>query len=230
VYNHATGEILQFATTEDRIKARLARMRHIVWLGVKTLEKIAVEDGGEFVMYTLTYALVDGWEPRHIGNCMRWLRRQGIQAYVWVGELQTRGAVHYHVLALLPDGQRWVKPNCTDGGWANGYTWVTPSVRYPLYIMKYLQKGGDYGNTNRFPKGFRLYAVSRWAKRRAAFQDQVDFHRCSLPRWAFTGDEDAATVLGSSRCRGGIAYGKLVGYSPYSHTPLDDVEDRKSVV
>jgi len=220
IHNRATGEVVEFSTPEEQKKARLARMRHIVWLGVKTLERVQGEDGGELTMYTLTYRGVADWQPRHISGCMRWLRGQGVSAYVWVGELQRRGAVHYHVLALLPDGVQWVKPNDSHGGWAHGFTWVTSGIEFPLYIMKYLQKGDDNGTKTVFPKGFRLYCVSRSLTRRFEFDNAVSYRRANVPRWAWSITQDSAFDLCLSRRSGGVATQGLFAYSPYARTGI----------
>lgn len=54
-------------------------------------------------MLTLTYRDVDAFEPCHISllikHIRQWLLRRGYRMlYVWVAELQQRGALHYHVL------------------------------------------------------------------------------------------------------------------------------------
>lgn len=223
-WNRLTGGQSDFPTPDDQKRRRLARMRHNVWLGVCVIRGIAEATGGELVMYTLTYERVGQWEPRHICNCMRWLRRQGIRLYVWVAELQKRGAVHYHVLAMLPHLQRWRKPTATDGGWARGFTWVTPGIRRPLYIMKYLQKGQGSESQHTFPKGFRLYAVAQEVMRRAEFTDALAWRAGHLPAWAACDSKDDCIILGSRRVTGGVRYGPAVECSPYSRRALPDLE------
>lgn len=223
-WNRVTGAKLDFATPDEAKRARLARMRHNVWLGVCIIQKRAQATQGQLVMYTLTYGSAADWTPRHIGGCMRWLRRQGVRLYVWVVELQKRGAVHYHVLAILPNGQRWRKPTGKDGGWANGFTWVTPDVQRPLYIMKYLQKGQGHEGQHAFPKGLRLYAVAQEVIRCAEYQDAVAWREGHLPAWAACDGKDDCIVLGSRRVVGGVRYGNQVECSPYSRFALPDIE------
>jgi hypothetical protein len=219
-----TGDKLDYAKPEERHAQRLARMRKNVWLGVSMLRDHQVTAGGALVMYTLTYASIKDWAPRHISGCMRWLRAQGVRLYVWVAELQRRGAVHYHVLALLPDGQRWVKPNTAHGGWTKGFTWVSPDIVKPFYIMKYLQKGQGHNADKDFPKGLRLYGVSSSAIRGAAFQDALAWRQSHLPTWASCDTKDPCITLGSRRVRGGVSYGDKIECSPYTIHALPDIE------
>jgi hypothetical protein len=109
------------------------------------------------VMVTLTYADVDGWSPRHISEFSKrvreWARRQGVVVpYLWVAELQKRGAVHYHVLLWMPKGLTLPKPD-KRGWWVHGMT-RTERARNPVgYLAKYASKGDAEGV---FPKGLRL--------------------------------------------------------------------------
>ena len=79
------------------------------------------------VMVTLTYS-GDGrpgdhegaCKPEHVSNYIRvvrqWAVRRGFDLrYVWVGELQARGALHYHVLYWLP--KRITMPRADKQGW-----------------------------------------------------------------------------------------------------------------
>ena len=54
-------------------------------------------------MVTLTYRNIDDWRADDVSYFMRlvrqWCKRREIEVrYVWVAELQKRGAVHYHVV------------------------------------------------------------------------------------------------------------------------------------
>jgi hypothetical protein len=107
---------------------------------------------------TLTYRGVNEWQPRHISDCTKavrkWCKRRGVPfRYVWVAELQMRGALHYHMAVWLPrsirlpkfDKQQW---------WPHGMT-QTVLARNPVgYLMKYLSK---INARQRFPKGVRIY-------------------------------------------------------------------------
>lgn len=222
--NLITGDWLVLPTREERYKARLARMRHIVWMAVKAIEGDAALGHGRLVMYTLTYAGVKDWRPRHIGGCMRWLRGQGVKKYVWVGELQMRGAVHYHVLCLFPADQAWIKPSGENGGWSKGFTWVTNGIRFPLYLMKYLQKGSKNGRVPSFPKGFRLYAVSRRTVFEFSDEHAFAYRLCQLPRWFGEGALNPSVALNSRRVNGGVSYGRYTAVSPYTLNGLRQVD------
>lgn len=57
---------------------------------------------------TLTYVGVDDWRARHISDCLaairKWCQRQAATfKYLWVAELQKRGAIHYHLAIWLPN-------------------------------------------------------------------------------------------------------------------------------
>ncbi len=225
VYSRITGEIQVLPSPLERQNARLARMRHLVWLGVKTMATIAEQDGARLIMYTLTYKGLSDWEPRHISRFCRWLRDNGHLGYTWVGELQKRGAVHYHVLALLPKAQQWRKPNEDNGGWTRGFTWVTDFIEKPLYIMKYLQKGSKDGKPVFFPAGFRLYALSQSVVRRMQFEHSVSYRLSQVPGWLRTTTGDNLIYRCATRVTGGIDCGRFVAVSPYSRkglTPIDD--------
>jgi len=227
-FSRVSGEHFDFATPDDAYKARLARMRHLVWLAIRSMEEEQGAVGGVMVMYTLTYEQVGDWEPRHISSFARWLRQSGVKSYTWVAELQKRGAVHYHVLALLPAGQMWVKPNASHGGWARGFSWVTPDVKHPWYIMKYLQKGEKDGRKPSFPKGLRLYGISSWCVRRMSFDDSTDYRASQLPRWYGVDETDAVALRCAVRCASGVKRGGYVAISPYSLSepkPVDEVEN-----
>lgn len=224
VYNRMSGEKVLLPTPEERYKARLARMRHIVWLAVTTIAECREVDGGNLTMYTLTYKDVAGWRPRDVSGCVRWLRAQGARLYVWVGELQKRGAVHYHVLALLPPGAMWIKPSENVGGWFHGFTWVTPDVRFPWYVMKYLQKGEGCEKAPKFPAGFRLYGVSREVVRRMSFENAASYRRAQVPGWLLSDAADLCDIRCAFRFAGGAGVRGQKAFSVYSRTPLPDID------
>lgn len=119
---------------------------------------------------TLTYRGVSDWSANHIAAAIerfrQWCRVRSIPCrYTWVSELQGRGAVHYHLLAWLPQGYRmpqWDKPTRTPSGasrapwWPHGMTNTQIAKAGVGYLMKYLSKLGEL---TRFPKGLRLYGI-----------------------------------------------------------------------
>jgi hypothetical protein len=122
-------------------------------------------------MFTLTYASIDGWSPKHITRFIKTtrehLRRRGwMMRYVWVLEMQKRGAPHYHVLIWLPRGVTLPKPD-KSGSWPHGLTrseWARNAVGY---IAKYAAKSEQ---RRELPRGARVCAVGGLDKARAAIR------------------------------------------------------------
>lgn len=121
-----------------------------------------LQEGGQrhrAAMLTLTYREVDGWRPGHINDCLRhirhWLARRGHPLrYLWVAELQQRGAVHYHCVIWLPRGLTLPKPD-KQRWWTHGFTNIAWARKPVGYLAKYASKADD---VQRFPKGLRLHS------------------------------------------------------------------------
>jgi len=117
----------------------------------------------EFIMVTLTYAPEFDWEPNHVRAFMLSMRKllgKKILAYAWVAELQRRGAIHYHIMFLVPIeleiGDDFPYPD-QAGLWNYGFTRVEVA-RSPFYLVTYL--GKEYQKDfSKFPKGIRVFAV-----------------------------------------------------------------------
>lgn len=115
---------------------------------------------GRPALLTLTYREANGWDAKHVSSCLNhirnWMKRKGGHklSYVWVAELQERGAVHFHAVVWLPRGLTLPKPD-KQGWWKHGFTnikWARKPVGYlTKYISKLTTKGGG------FPKGLRLH-------------------------------------------------------------------------
>jgi hypothetical protein len=112
----------------------------------------------------LSYARAEDWHPNDRRDFMLRLRArlkdENIIAYAVVAELQTRGAVHYHLMIIIKRGVHF--PFMDKAGlWTLGSTGVR-SRSNPWYLIQYAkkekQKGGD------FPKGCRLCDV--WVNRK----------------------------------------------------------------
>lgn len=148
----------------DPIAKRLADLRKIIgWSGYSHLAAPNV-GGDDVIMVTLTYERTDQWEPSHIREClqrmrMHFKRREWRFRYVWVAELQLRGAVHYHVMVFVPLGESL--PFADDQGWWPHGMSNTKRVNSPLgYLMHYLKKGkGHQKDYTKLPKGARSYGV-----------------------------------------------------------------------
>lgn len=125
----------------------------------------AVSQRGRLLMVTLTYADLDAWTPRDISNCIKkmriWAKLKGTTLrYVWVGELQQRGALHYHILIWLPWSVRLPHPD-EAGWWPHGSTNVV-LARSPVgYVTKYATKirSKVEGEGCSFPKGARMHGT-----------------------------------------------------------------------
>jgi hypothetical protein len=100
-----------------------------------------------------------------------WLKRRGHRLrYVWVAELQQRGALHYHALLWLPRGLSLPKPE-KKGWWPHGSTRIEWARKPAGYLVKYASKLDSKVGLG-FPPGARLHgkggleelgrSVSRW--------------------------------------------------------------------
>lgn len=86
-----------------------------------------------------------------------WLHYRGhAYAFVWVCELQQRGAPHYHILILVPCGLPLPKPDL-KGWWPHGSTRIEGAHKPLGYLIKYVSKTED--TIHRFAKGRRTHGV-----------------------------------------------------------------------
>lgn len=109
-------------------------------------------------MVTLTYRDGADWRGMHIARALdaarKWHTERGVSMrYVWVAELQQRGALHYHLAFWMPHGVVMPKWDLA-GWWPHGYSRGETARDAVSYLMKYLSKGTD---TARFPKGARMH-------------------------------------------------------------------------
>jgi hypothetical protein len=112
-------------------------------------------------MLTLTYAPGVQWAAGHVTEFIKrvreWAARQrlAVFAYVWCAEMQSRGAVHYHVLVWLPRRVTLPKPD-KRGWWCHGMTRTERARNAVGYIAKYVSKLETKLAT--FPRSLRLQA------------------------------------------------------------------------
>jgi hypothetical protein len=117
----------------------------------------------KFIMVTLTYAPEYKWQPNHIRTFMLSMKKllgDSLHGYAWVAELQKRGAIHYHIMFLVPVmfevGEDFPYPD-QAGLWPYGFT-RAEVARSPFYLVTYL--GKEYQKDfSKFPKGIRVFAV-----------------------------------------------------------------------
>lgn len=163
----------------DRDKARHTRLKRSVLVAAGLFEHAFRGLRMRPAMLTLTYKDVEGFEPRHVSELLKrirnWLDRRGQNFYyVWVAELQQRGALHYHVLIWLPKGLTLPKPD-KQGWWPHGSTRIE-WARHPIgYLIKYASKFDIKGG---LPKGARLHGSGGFDQ--AAKQIRRWFN---LPTW-----------------------------------------------
>ncbi len=153
----------------DTRKARLRRMRVGVIKAAERIEASQTRGGrrSKAIMVTLTYKGVHDWRPNHIKTYIKsvreWMRRKKVPCrFVWVCELQQRGAPHYHIVFWLPKG---ISLPFADrrGWWPHGMSNQVEARKPVGYLVKYASKGVktaaelcDLGHE--FPRGCRIHA------------------------------------------------------------------------
>lgn len=152
--NTETGQILQ----ADNRATRMARLGRRVHAWSDTLAKARTRQGqARLIMITLTLRPGVSWQPQMMRDFMLSFRKRlkgGLLAYAWVAEMQQRGAVHYHLLALVKRGTN-VPYADKSGLWPWGST-KTETARSVWYICKYTSKGD---NATPLPYRLRLFSV-----------------------------------------------------------------------
>lgn len=144
-------------------RSRLARLRRGVGFAARChLAPVAGHRPDTVFMLTLTYAFGVEWKPEHVSDCIRsvrkWLAKSGLPCrFVWVAELQKRGAVHYHVALWLPSDVFLPAPDLV-GWWPHGSSRTERARGAVAYLMKYLSKGLGKGDLS-LPKGARMFGV-----------------------------------------------------------------------
>ena len=147
----------------DKYMARARKMKCGVITSARLHEEeLKYKKGGyrwKAAFLTLTYKDISAWKPKHITSLIKsireYLKRKGIEfRYLWVAELQKRGAVHYHLIVWLPKGLSLPKPD-KRGWWPHGMTNIQWAKNAVGYVAKYASKGED--SAYDFPKGLRLH-------------------------------------------------------------------------
>lgn len=149
------------AFTPDPDASRIARLRRAVGFSAR-VHLTDAPDLSRCIMVTLTYRGVHDWAPRHISDCLqyvrRWFRARELELrYVWVCELQKRGAPHYHLALWVPPGVELPYFDAV-GWWPHGMSRVEVARGAVGYLMKYLSKGGR-AEDHRLPGGARVFGV-----------------------------------------------------------------------
>ncbi len=157
--NYGTSDTpLPHSMEIDQREGRMRRMKRSVITSARMIDFAARGQRFKPAMLTLTYRDVDGWAARHISvlikHIRQWMERRGHRlSYVWVAELQKRGALHYHVLLWLPRGLSLPKPD-KQGWWPHGHTRIEWARNAIGYLVKYISK---FDAEEQLPKGARLH-------------------------------------------------------------------------
>lgn len=147
---------------EVEINAVLSRWKKLRRAVRESARLHAITDRRRLVMVTLTYVKEDGGQPCDIRQCLthmrNWAKRRSFDlGYVWVAELQQRGALHYHILCWLPVGVRMPYPD-KQGWWPHGSTNLEQAHSAVGYMTKYASKArSKLKDGATFPKGFRMH-------------------------------------------------------------------------
>lgn len=176
--------------------SRVNRLRKAVYNAGEEIDRQL--PGWRPSMITLTYKNTYDWKPNHVRDFLQrvrmYMKRKGFSFhYVWVAELQERGAIHYHILVWHPPvGLDWLRLPKPDvrGWWPHGSTEIAWAKKKTGYLMKYASKGM---NSLGFPKGARIYGYSRcfpsvvervsyWRAPKWVRQNFPTYHNCYLVR------------------------------------------------
>lgn len=165
----------------DAASSRVKRLRQRVLTTARLQSESLRHERSYPAMVTLTYREGAGWHGSHMSAYMhrvrQWWGRFMVRPlrYVWVAELQQRGAVHYHIVFWLPAGVTLPKSD-KRGWWPHGST-RTEAARSPVaYLCKYASK---VDNASGFPDGCRLHGNGGL---RGEFLDMARWW--ALPAWA----------------------------------------------
>lgn len=148
----------------ERDSARVARMQRSVGVGARVIAD-SLRRGWSCMFITLTYrgdtkVAVAGDISRFLATVRAWLARRNVHAsWCWVGELQQRGVIHYHVLLWIPS---WIfLPKPDEAGWWDHGSSNVQRARSPLgYITKYASKASSKGGAfRRLYPGVRMHGI-----------------------------------------------------------------------
>lgn len=222
--NEDTGEVVEY----DPRKSRIGRMRRAIHAWARGVNLLTGGSGYRCVMETLTFAMADGWYPRAISEYMKRLADylgDNLIAASWVAEIQPGrlkntgdSVIHYHVELVVRAGTDVPKPDESGmwtHGWSNRKSWCGV-----YYLCKYASKGISDGEV--FPKGARMFAVSKRHWRVLALQSAAEYecaliwHKLArLPAWlsAFLTSREA--ILSARKVDGGWLVGDCIHKSPW---------------
>lgn len=183
---------------------RIGRLRRKVKVWVMTAPLHEVGNGLRLRNCRLSYRPGRDYEAGDIREYIRKLRRHckvNLIGYVWIAEIQKRGAVHYHVWELVRAGTRLPLP---EAWWPWGYTHVKTAkdLNYVFMDMyKATQKRG-------YPKDIRIYGMYIRKEYRVGAWKWRNY-----PGWVQTEGELKHNGEVPERVNGGFSWGGDVVYS-----------------
>ena len=154
--NRESGRWIMIDQFQKRLKKM--QMRIAAWSGL--VEEYRRDKKLRMIMITLTYKRVEDYNQGDIRKYVKALKRKyekKIIAWAWVAEIQERGAVHYHMLLVIPKGTHFEYPD-KSGMWKHGDSSVI-TAKTPYYLVKYTGKKYQK-DLSKYPRGCRLYATS----------------------------------------------------------------------
>ena len=135
---------------------KLKRCKHATLTGGRLHMQERPDWAGTFV--GITYRPGASWTALHITQFLKhyraWCDKREIECrYIWVAEMQKRGAIHYHLILFHPKRFSIPFPD-RKGWWPHGSSSISKGIRNAVhYMAKYLSKG-DF---KMFPKNARTY-------------------------------------------------------------------------
>lgn len=142
----------------DKDRSRFLRMCERLEVFESLVSSEFPDDKFRMVHLTLTYGKMDTWSIGDLSSYLNSLRgylQDKLLGWFWVGGMQLpRGALHYHVIAVVPRGTNVPMPD-KQGHWKHGMS-ERRSWKHVRYFMSYFEKKNEIES---YPKNFRLYGV-----------------------------------------------------------------------
>lgn len=148
----------------DDYRRRMSRMRRRVFKWAEVVGRYYPD--AVCNMITLTYdiegvlghsASPGANDIRDFSLAIRKRLKKSIYAYAWVSELQKRGVLHYHFLAVTSKDAKIGHPD-KNGLWSNGMSSVDKCKVGVYYICSYTSKRYQK-DFSKYPKGARLFGL-----------------------------------------------------------------------
>lgn len=219
-------------------EARFTRLQKNVGIAGKLHQAETAERGFQVLFVTLTYRPGVEWDPAHmtsyidkVRNHYRWATKLKLR-YVWVAELQERGAVHYHVIFWVK--RSYLMPKADKRGfWPHGMT-KTEAARKSggsvVYLMSYIKK---HQSKEGLPNGCRVYGVGGVDPDGRSLRRWINYPRFVQARASASCRWDRAVGGGWTSPNGchwpsewgvsaiGKGYTRIIRLRSYPATPID---------